>query len=302
MNVNAKRFELLEQFVAYLSLEKGSSRNTVAAYRRDLGRFLAELDRRGLDPITLRGTDMVLDFLRSEKQRGQSVRSVARALAATRTFFRWLTLEGLIERDPTFTLEAPRVSRNLPTVLEPAEIERLIDSANPRTPEGLRDRALLEILYGCGLRASEAAGLRLDSIHTAYRYLRCIGKGDRERVVPMSDASIVALESYLDRSRPALLRDRTDGGALFLNRIGRPLGRGGVWRAVKAAARRIGLPKRSYPHLLRHSFATHLLAGGADIRSVQELLGHASVATTQMYTHLDRDRLRAVHRKFHPRA
>jgi integrase/recombinase XerD len=294
--------DVLGRFVEYLALEKGASRNTVEAYRRDLSRFLERLRARALAPEALRSSDLVLDFLRAEKQRGQSVRSVARALAAIRTFYRWLTLEGAIDRDPTFSLEAPRVSKSLPILLDAGEIEKLIESASPRTSEGLRDRALLEILYGCGLRASEAAALRVDSMHFSYRYLRCIGKGNRERVVPMSEASIAAVTAYLEKARPALLRNRPDPGPLFLNRAGRALGRGGVWRAVKAAARRIGLPKRSYPHLLRHSFATHLLAGGADIRSVQELLGHASVATTQMYTHLDKDRLRAVHRRYHPRA
>ncbi len=294
--------ERLRSFIHYLELEHGASANTVSAYARDLKRFVDHLDRRGLDSTTMRSAEPILDFLREEKRRGQSARSIGRALAACRAFFRYLTLEGAISTDPSFHIESPRPFRGLPAVLAIADVERLIESTDRRTPGGLRDRAVLEVLYGCGLRASEAASLRLDAIHFAYRYLRCIGKGDRERIVPLGDAALAAIKEYLEKGRPALLKARRESGILFLNRSGRPLGRQGVWRAVTGASVRAGLPERSYPHLLRHSFATHLLGGGADIRAVQELLGHATIATTQIYTHLDADRLRAIHRRFHPRA
>jgi len=292
--------DLIDAFIDYLTVECGLAKNTQLAYRSDMEKFAAHLARRGgRDPLRVT-TSTVLAFLMNLKDRGYSVTSIARMLAAVKMFYRFLTLENIIQRNVTSVLESPRIWRTLPTVLSPAEVDLLIGAPDVKMPLGLRDKALLELLYATGMRASEVTALDVDSIHAEYGYLRCIGKGSKERLVPVGRAALELVHRYVREVRPLLLRGRTEL-ALLLSRTGRRLTRETVWRVVERYARLAGIRKPISPHTLRHSFATHLLAGGADLRSVQEMLGHASVTTTQLYTHVDRDRLKEVHRRFHPR-
>jgi integrase/recombinase XerD len=292
--------EMIDGFIDYLAAECGLAANTQLAYRSDLTKFAAYLRRRSCrDPREV-NTSLVLSFLMNLKDKGYSVRSIARILAGVKMFYRFLTLEGLVERNVTSVLESPRIWRALPSVLNPEEVDRLLAHPDLETPLGLRDKAVLELLYATGMRATEVTALDVDSIHADYGYLRCVGKGSKERVVPIGRGAVAAVETYLTEARPLLLRGRPSA-VLVLSWTGKRLGRTTIWRIVKKHARLAGIRKRISPHTLRHSFATHLLAGGADLRSVQEMLGHASVTTTQLYTHVDRDRLKEIHRRFHPR-
>jgi len=290
----------LRVFLDYLDVERGLAANTLAAYRRDLERFLRHLARRGdVHPDRLTPDD-VLAFMGAEKARGLAVSSIARAQVAIKMFVRFLKLEGRVERDLVSLMDGPRVWQRLPDVLSEREVVRLLDAPTADDPLGLRDWAILEVLYATGMRASEIAGLTLTDLHLDVGYLRVIGKGDRERVVPIGGPAREALQSYLTTQRRRL--DRTGRrDAVFLSRTGRPLDRETVWRIVTKYARRACIDKRLTPHTLRHSFATHLVAHGADLRAVQEMLGHVTIATTQRYLHVDASRLKAIHRKFHPR-
>jgi site-specific recombinase XerD len=306
---------LVSRFLAHLHLERGLSPNTVAAYGADVERFLLGLpeDQRR-SPAAIDGA-AVFAFLVSERRRGCHPRSVRRALAAVRTFFRFLVLSGEAARNPARFLDTPRIGRRLPSVLDEKEVARLLDaSLDSDSRYAIRDRALLELLYACGLRVSEAVGLRLDDVHWELGVLRCMGKGSRERIVPVTRTALEAIRAYIDRERPRLLgaRRRSAGGKgrpgavaseklLFLSRGGRSLGREVVGAILRKAVLRAGLSGRISPHTLRHSYATHLLHHGADLRIVQELLGHAKVQTTEIYTHVERSQLKDLHRKFHPR-
>jgi integrase/recombinase XerD len=289
----------LRDFQACLRAEAGLAENTVLAYGRDVRAWLGHLRREGTAPEAA-GRDAVLAFLAARRAEGVSPRSLARALAAVRAFHRFLAGEGTGPADPTAGVDAPRPWSRLPTVLGREDVESLLARPDGRTPLGLRDRALLEVLYGCGLRASEAACLTCDRVSFDLGVLRVLGKGGKERLVPFGGRARAALEAWVARGRPRLAR----GAArphLLLTRGGRPMLREDVWRAVRRHLRGAGIAAAASTHTLRHSFATHLLEGGADLRSVQEMLGHASVATTQVYTHTDAARLVAVHRKYHPR-
>lgn len=288
-------------YLSYLRTEASSAGNTVAAYRGDLRRFAASLVRRGRPgPVAPTGDD-VLAFLMEERARGLKPASVGRALVAVRCFLKYMAAEGLLDPAVLETLDSPRIWERLPEVLSPSEVESLLDTPSRRTPLGVRDRALLETLYATGARASETVGLEPDALDLPGGFARVIGKGSKERMVPLGRKAIRALERYLDTSRPKLLRP-PDPGVVFLTRLGAPLRREDLFRIVRRHTLEAGITKKVSPHTLRHSFATHLLAGGADIRSVQELLGHASIKTTQIYTHVESDRLRRIHREFHPRA
>jgi len=221
-------------------------------------------------------------------------------VVALRHFFGHLKREGIIEHDLMAALELPRLDRFLPEMLSEAEVERLLSAPMPETPFGLRDHALLEVLYASGLRAGEIVGLRLEGFLRDDNLLRVVGKGNRERIVPIGEKAIAALEAWLTRGRPQWVKART-GGEIFLGEHGRRLTSARLWQIVRDAAKLAGIEKRIWPHLLRHSFATHLLSHGADLRAIQEMLGHASLATTQVYTHVDQARLRQIHRQFHPR-
>jgi integrase/recombinase XerD len=297
----------VDRFLDYLSVERGLSRNTLDAYRRDLGRYESFLASRGIHDLTRAGEGDIAAFVAnlsaSQYAPGKGYRpsSVARALAAVRSLHRFLVLEGEADADPAEGVARPKVPRNLPRPLTVDEVAALVAAPGDQHPVALRDRAILETLYGAGLRISELVALDVDDVDVEEGSVRAVGKGSKERVVPLGRFAVKALGAYLTRARPGLAGPRSRG-ALFLNRRGGRLTRQGTTNIIKEMARRAGIRKRVTPHMLRHSFATHLLEGGADVRVVQELLGHASLATTQIYTLVTQDRLRDVYFTSHPRA
>jgi len=298
--MSARSQSEIEAFLAYLAVECGSSPNTVSAYGRDLAGFARFIERRRRTLKSAQQDDLV-KYLMHQKDRGLSAASIARGLAAIRMFYRFLVMEGRLERNITAGFDAPRLWKHLPEVLTVAEVDALIGAPLPENAIGIRDRAVLEMLYSTGARAQEVCDMRLDSVDPEYRFVRCMGKGARERIVPVGTRAIEALRRYLEEARGRLV---PPGGSshLFVSLRRRKMHRRTVWRIVKNAARAAGLVKPVWPHLLRHSFATHLLAGGADLRAVQEMLGHVSIATTQVYTRVDRGRLKRIHQQYHPRA
>lgn len=289
-------------YLLNLRAESGVARNTIEAYRADLSAwadFLVDRGRTGLEAIT---SGDVLGFLIRERARGQAPASVARRLVAIRCFLKWLVAEGAIDDSILAGIDSPKQWERIPGVLSPADVEALLAAPETATRLGLRDRALLEILYATGARASETVGATVDRLDLTTRTFRPIGKGNKERMVPLGRPAAAWIGRYLEEVRSRLLRNRAPTDLVFLTRTGNPLRREDLWRIVRRYALSAGLPGKVSPHVLRHSFATHLLSGGADVRDVQEMLGHASVRTTQIYTHVEADRLRAVHRNFHPRA
>jgi integrase/recombinase XerD len=290
----------LESFRDYLALESGHSANTVEAYLRDLRRLGDFATSRGIrDPDRLSRTAL-RDFVFLLKDLGLSAASIRRSVSAIRTYYGFLLGEGRVRDDPSDRLESPRRGRVLPETLSVPEVEALLNAVKLEQPLAWRDRALLELAYGAGLRVSELCALGLTDLLLTENLIRVFGKGSKERIVPIGRTVIGAVSVYLHTMRPELDRGHSRGRVL-LNARGEPLSRVGAWGIVKRAAQRAGITKRVTPHTLRHSFATHLLEGGADLRAVQEMLGHADLSTTQIYTHVDREYLRSVHKQFHPR-
>jgi integrase/recombinase XerD len=290
----------LEQFSDYLAFERGLSERTLQAYGNDLARFVAFLEARGMvGPGDVRHSD-VRDYVYHLKDAGLAATSIRRAQSAIRTYFSFLLGEGDLETDPSERLEAPRVWRRLPDVLSRGEAERLVEAVAPDHPLHWRDRAILELLYATGVRVSELVGLGVVDVDLEEGLCVVFGKGSKERLVPVGAPARRAARRYLGEVRPRLDRGKGEG-RLFLNARGGPLTRMAVWNLVKDAGERAGVERHVSPHTLRHTFATHLLEGGADLAAVQELLGHADISTTQIYTHVDREYLRDVHRRYHPR-
>jgi integrase/recombinase XerD len=296
---------LMLDFLAYLEFERGLSRNTLEAYRGDLlqfGRFLEKRGRTAVDADTVDIGDFLTQLATGDAEhRPSSPATIHRKSACLRSFYRHLRRERVRDSDPTAGLSAPRRSRKLPRVLTRGEIDRLLAQPRGTDPHALRDRALLELMYACGLRASEAIGLELGDVDLEERVLRARGKGSKERIVPIGQAALRAVRVYLERGRPGLVKNGLEAH-LFVNFRGGKLTRQGLYKIVRRHATTAGLADRMSPHTLRHTFATHLLAGGCDLRSVQEMLGHADVSTTQLYTHLSSERLKDVYFKAHPRA
>ncbi len=296
---------LVLDFLAYLEFERGLSRNTLDAYRSDLQQFGGHLERTGRDALSVVHADLA-DFF-ATLATGDADRppvkpaTLQRKVACLRSFYRHLRREALLQDDPTVQLRAPRQTRKLPQVLSRDEVARLLEQPSGAAPPALRDRALLEVMYACGLRASEATGLEVGDVDLEAGILRARGKGSKERLVPIGSTAGRALAVYLQRGRPKLAGDRLEP-RLFLNHRGAGLTRQGLYKIVQRHARSAGLAEKMSPHTLRHTFATHLLAGGCDLRSLQEMLGHADIATTQLYTHLSADRLTDVDLDAHPRA
>jgi integrase/recombinase XerD len=288
------------EYLGALQSERGASRNTLAAYRRDLDDFLRFCRERRRAPVALAADDVV-GWLERLRGRGLAPSSVARRLSAVRGFYRHLLREGVARRDPTEHLDTPRGGRPLPRALSRESAIALVEAPDARRPAGLRDRAILELLYATGMRASECLSLRLEDLNLAAGYVVCTGKGGKQRLVPAGAEAIEWLRRYLRDVRP---RDtqRRDCDRVFVNPRGGPLSRQSLWTLVRRAAAAAGLKRRVSPHMLRHSFASHLLEGGADLRSVQAMLGHADISTTQIYTHLPTSALMRMYRKFHPRA
>ncbi len=292
-----------ERFHDYLAFERGLSPRTLDAYRRDLARLVEFLESRGVrDPGEASVSD-VREFTYQLRDRGLAPSSIRRALSAIRTYFAFLLTEDLVESDPTEQIESPQTWRRLPDVLTRTEITRLIDAPDPADPLFFRDRAMLELAYASGVRVSELIGVKVRDVDLVEGFAAVYGKGSKERLVPVGSAAVRAIRTYVRELRGRLEAGRGRGeGVLFLNARGAPLTRMGVWKILRKHVDRAGIERRVTPHTLRHTFATHLLEGGADLASVQEMLGHADIATTQIYTHVDRDYLRDVHRRYHPRA
>ena len=288
-------------FLHYLMAECGLSPNTLAAYRSDIMKFIRWRKKAAPGPIASVDVRALGGYVDELVRHGLAPSSVGRHLACLSTFFRFLISEGTLTENAAKLLTAPAVWDRLPTVLGPAAVERLLDAPDASTPMGRRDRAALETLYASGCRASEVVGLRPGDLDLDRGSARCVGKGDKERVVPLGARACQALRTYLIHDRPALVARHRETSEVFVTRAGRPLSRVGLWHLVTTHAKAAGLSGKVSPHTLRHSFATHLLAGGADLRAVQEMLGHASIATTQIYTRVELSRLREVHARFHPR-
>ena len=290
----------IKSFLDFVSIEKGLSKNTLLSYARDLrhyARFLKKGKRADLGSVD---RAEITNFLLEERDRGLSARSVSRALVAVRMLHRFLTQEGRLKEDVAEAMEAPKLWKTLPEALSVAEVEVLLKSPNTRKPQGMRDQACLELMYAAGLRVSEAASLQLNHLNFNEGILRVTGKGDKQRLVPVGRAARQSLKRYLDGARKEWVQGRSEE-ALFVTRLGRKMSRQAIWVLLRKYAKTSGLRKKVYPHILRHSFATHLLENGADLRVVQELLGHADIFTTQIYTHMDKSRLKGIHQKFHPR-
>ncbi len=298
----------VRDFLDYLTIEAGLSNNTVLAYGRDLIYFLKHCKSNNINSLTQVKPNVIQNYLKFLVQNSKSDSSIKRSLVAIRMFLRFAKLTGLIDNDFASILDSPKIWQRLPNVCSKKQVIDLLNAPSSDQPFYLRDRAILEILYATGIRASELAGLKLSDLNIDIGYLRCVGKGSKERIIPIGKTAIAATIDYLDGLRPKLAgpASRPYGGPesadfLFLSRTGRPLSRIEIWRLVKKYALRAGMPRNLTVHTLRHCFATHLLTGGADLRSVQEMLGHVDIATTQIYTHVDKERLRMIHKKYHPR-
>jgi integrase/recombinase XerD len=290
----------IRAFVNYLRVDKGLSKNTIESYRRDIEKFAVLINERKL-PIGQINRRDVVDFLASLYRRGLDSRSVARHLATIRHFFRFAVIEGFTADDPAMTIESPRTVQSLPQFLSLEEVDQLLKQPDLTTVLGIRDRAMIEMMYSTGIRVSELCGICVSDVKIDPGCLRCVGKGDKERLVPVGRQAIEGVQKYLAESRPRLLGDRVSP-FLFLNRRGKPINRISFWALVAEYGRKARLRKRLKPHMLRHSFATHLLDRGADLRSVQMMLGHSDISTTQIYTHVVEERLKQVYKAHHPRA
>ena len=291
----------LERFQDYLALEAGNSRNTVASYLRDIIRLADYATSHRVRAPEHLSSAQLREFVYFLKDLGLAATTIRRQISAIRTYFKFLVGEGIAARDPSERVESPKRWRTLPAILTVAEMDKLLGAPNTDEPLAIRDRALLEFAYATGVRVSELVSLKLQDILFEDGVVRVLGKGSKERLIPVGRRALGAVSLYAREIRPTL--DRGKGkGMLFLNARGTPLSRVGAWGVIKATARSAGLAKRVTPHTLRHTFATHLLEGGADLRAVQEMLGHADLSTTQLYTHVDRDYLRSVHKSYHPRA
>ena len=290
-------------FLTHVRVERGLSANTVTAYRRDLMKFDDFAKKRKLT-LESASRDNLVEFLASLYRQKLESRTVARHLVTLRNFFRFAQLQELITTDPSINLESPKIRRSLPGYLRLEEIERLLAQPDDKTPLGLRDHAMLDVLYSTGLRVSELISLRVMDLDTAVGCVRCIGKGDKERIVPIGKKALALVGRYLRDARPKLIGKGRQALAttLFINRRGAPLSRVGVWKILSAYGRKAGLRSSLTPHMLRHSFATHLLERGADLRSVQLMLGHSDISTTQIYTHVVEERLKQIYKAHHPRA
>ncbi len=295
--------QAIDDFIRFLATERGLSENYQLSTRRSLTDFAAWCARgpRAAASVEKVRLPLLSDYLATLKQRGMAASSIKLTVVALKIFFRFLLAKERIKRDPTETLTLPRIERYLPETLNELQVQQLIESIDTTKPRGLRDRAIIELLYASGLRISELANARLENFNAEQRILRVTGKGNKMRLVPVGRKACEAIAAYVSAERPQMVKARS-GSEIFLSARGTKLTTVRLWQIVKERARLSGLETNIYPHLLRHSFATHLLGNGADLRIIQEMLGHADISTTQVYTHVDQQRLKAVHRKFHPRA
>ncbi|HYH04887.1 MAG TPA: site-specific tyrosine recombinase XerD [Bacillota bacterium] len=293
--------DTLQEYLNYLSVERGLSQNTLESYARDLRQYLKYIKEKKQVEFGETTQATVIGYLLQLQARGKATATLSRSLAAIKSYYHFMFREDRIERDPTINLDAPKQEKRLPRVLSIRDVERLLEQPDLKTPAGIRDRAMLEVLYATGLRVSELISLKVNDFNLEMGYIRCFGKGSKERIVPLGSVAIKYIRQYLDHARKFLASSPNET-VVFLNHHGHGLTRQGFWKIIKKYAESIGLEGAITPHTLRHSFATHLLENGADLRSVQEMLGHADISTTQIYTHLTKNRIKEVYDKTHPRA
>jgi integrase/recombinase XerD len=292
--------DLLDRYLNHLLIEKGAAGNTLEAYGRDLNRYASFLEQRGIDNPRSVVPETVVEFLVQIKGEGLSANSMNRALAALRGYYKFLLQEKVVDQSPLANIELAKVWMRLPDTVSKEEMNLILSQPGEETPKAQRDSAMLELLYATGLRVSELAGLTMNSINWQVGFLTVMGKGGKERVVPIGKTAYDSVRRYVDEARPKLVKSRTTD-VLFLNRFGGAFTRQGLWKIIIHYVRKAGLQKNVHPHTFRHSFASHLLEGGADLRAVQVMLGHSDISTTQIYTHVTRDHLTQIHRKYHPR-
>ena len=291
---------MLEGYLNYLLIERGVAPNTLEAYGRDLQRYLAFIRQKGLSHFKEATPEIIVEYLVLIKNEGLSANSMNRALAALRGFYKYLLMEKLIEQTPLANIELAKVWMRLPDTISKEEMKIILAQPGDKTPAALRDTAMLELLYATGIRVSELINLTMNSINWQVGFLTVMGKGSKERIVPIGKTAYDCVREYVDKARPQLMQKKSTE-VLFLNRFGGKFSRQGFWKLVIRYAAKAGLQKKVHPHTFRHSFASHLLEGGADLRTVQVMLGHADISTTQIYTHITRDRLKEIHQKYHPR-
>ena len=292
--------ELIDEFLSYLSVERGLSNNTLSSYKRDLSNFFGYIKKRRIVSIGKVTRQMITSFMLSEKDRGLSANSISREVACLKSFFKFLVRENKIKDNITSVIESPKLWKKLPSALDLSEVEKLLKAPNIREPMGVRDKAMLELIYATGMRVSELINLKMDDLNMGVGFIKCLGKGQKERVVPFGSKAKEWLVRYLDKARASFLKKKVSN-FLFLTRLSRPMSRQMFWKIIKKYAVKARIKKDIMPHSLRHSFATHILERGADLRVVQEMLGHSDISTTQIYTHINKERLKSIHHKFHPR-
>ncbi|MFB6465930.1 site-specific tyrosine recombinase XerD [Cytobacillus sp. Hz8] len=293
----------LKDFIHFLIVEKGLAKNTIVSYERDLKSYLTYLKEiEKIGDLNQVQRVQIVHFLGKLKEEGKSAKTLARHVASIRSFHQFLIREKVTSQDPSVHIESPQMEKSLPKVLSLKEVEILLDTPKPIDPFGMRDKAMLELLYATGIRVSELISLNSGDVHLTMGFVRCIGKGNKERIIPVGKTALRAISEYVSHGRPKLQSKNNHDEALFLNHHGKRLTRQGFWKILKRLTKEAGINKDLSPHTLRHSFATHLLENGADLRAVQEMLGHADISTTQIYTHVTKTRLKDVYSQFHPRA
>lgn len=292
----------LDDYLHFLKIERQLAQNTISSYKRDLNDYISAMENDGLQTISQIDRAVILNHLHRMKEEGMSSRTIARHISSIRSFHQFMLREKVSLGDPTVHLEMPKLEQKLPQVLSISEVDKLISVPDRGKPQGKRDIALLELLYGTGMRVSELIGLNMDDVHLSMGFVRVFGKGSKERIIPLGGGAVKACTSYLKDARPTFVANKNAADAFFVNMRGTRLTRQGCWKILKGYAVKAGIHTELTPHILRHSFATHLIENGADIRAVQEMLGHADISTTQIYTHVSKSRLKDVYVKFHPRA
>lgn len=293
--------QLVENYLMHLKVERGLAQNTLDSYRRDLAKFVRYVKNLGVHDPGAVDRRQILSFMDDLHKGGKAASTISRNLAAIRSFYRFLTRENLVGNNPSQQLDSPKIPKRLPYILSVSQVNCLLGQPDTRSPAGLRDKAMLELLYASGIRVSELVDLNCADLNLDMGFTRCLGKGSKERIVPLGSSAVEAVHAYLQHGRPRLLRNNQET-AVFVNVHGRRLTRQGFWKILKKYVTAAGFKGEITPHTLRHSFATHLLENGADLRSVQEMLGHADISTTQLYTHVTSNRLRDVYQQYHPRA
>lgn len=291
----------LKEYLATLKIEKNLSENTINSYKNDLTSFLDFLNQNRIDDLADVQTTHLSSFFKMLKNAGLNETSAARYFSSLKGFFKYLAKNDYIKSNPVERISPPKISRRLPEVLNVREINAILDQPDSTDTIGIRDKAILELFYACGTRISELINIKVNDLFLKEEVIRVYGKGSKERLIPIGSSAIKWIEEYLQKSRPLLAKSHKSQNYLFLNQRGTKFSRMGIWKIVNYYAKRAGIEKNVHPHTFRHSFATHLIEGGADLRAVQEMLGHSDISTTQIYTHIDRDYIKLVHKKFHPR-